>query len=41
VIPTAYEILDEWKKKVMAWFGRPAPQHAAPVAAVQPAFSGD
>ncbi|HEX6132727.1 MAG TPA: efflux RND transporter permease subunit [Longimicrobiales bacterium] len=37
VIPTAYEILDEWREKVKAWFGVRMPRAAA----VQPAVSGD
>jgi HAE1 family hydrophobic/amphiphilic exporter-1 len=40
VIPTAYEVLDEMREKVLGWFkrGRPAELHAGEV---QPAFSGD
>ncbi|HEX6307204.1 MAG TPA: efflux RND transporter permease subunit [Longimicrobiales bacterium] len=36
VIPTAYEILDEWREKVKAWFG----VRVAPAPAVQP-VAGD
>ena len=42
VIPTAYEILDECRERVLGWLGRKAP--AAPGRAdgsVEPAFAGD